>query len=110
MKLTLPMALVLSGCAATSLSSQQISAYNNDDLCKALGTYNSHGHTVLRITEEINKRGADINQERCYALSRIEMRRGGNTLKRDNLFFENQELERQSRISRDIQRYLESQH
>ncbi|MBG6246569.1 hypothetical protein CS369_20900 [Candidatus Symbiopectobacterium sp. 'North America'] len=109
MKLALAMTLVLSGCAA-----KQISAYNNDDLCKALGTYNSNGHTVLRITEEINKRGSGIDQERFYALSRIEIKRGGNILSTDNNFPDNKfgahDLEQQQRLSRDIQRHLESQH
>ncbi|QZN97770.1 hypothetical protein [Symbiopectobacterium purcellii] len=114
MKSALAMALVLSGCAATSLSSQQISAYSNDDLCKTLGTYNSNGHTVLRITEEINKRGVGIDQERCYVLSRIEMKRDGNILNTDNNFLNNKfwphDLEQQQRLSRDIERYLENSH
>lgn len=75
MKLALVMALILSGCSATNVSNRQISAFKNDELCKALGTYNNDGPTVLRLTTELERRGMSINQERCYALSRMNMNR-----------------------------------
>ncbi|MFT8210327.1 MAG: hypothetical protein ACMZI0_06615 [Symbiopectobacterium sp.] len=75
MKLALVMALILSGCSSTNVSNRQISAFKNDELCKALGTYNNDGPTVLRLTTELERRGMSINQERCYALSRMNMNR-----------------------------------
>ncbi|AIU88374.1 hypothetical protein ABRP70_19000 [Pectobacterium odoriferum] len=71
--LALVIVVLLSGCGISKPSSQQIATFKNDELCKALGTYNYDGQTILRLTAELKRRGSSINQEQCYALSRTNM-------------------------------------
>ncbi|WP_063657574.1 HU family DNA-binding protein [Candidatus Arsenophonus triatominarum] len=73
LKIFLITTAILSGCSSQNLSNQKISLMKNDELCRALGKYNKDGFTVLNLTTEIERRGPIINQERCYALSRIKM-------------------------------------
>ncbi|AJI94241.1 putative lipoprotein [Yersinia ruckeri] len=67
--------LLISGCTLPlpQLTDQQITAFSSDDLCTALGSYNDHSKTVLRLTNEVTRRGASIDQERCYRISHIAM-------------------------------------
>ncbi|MFU9135678.1 hypothetical protein [Erwinia tasmaniensis] len=66
--------LCLSGCSHYSVSTEKLSELSDSDLCIALGERNNTGSEVLRITEEIEKRGDKISSENCYLLSHQAMR------------------------------------
>ncbi|WP_067703248.1 hypothetical protein [Erwinia sp. ErVv1] len=66
--------LFLSGCSHYSVSTEKLSELSETDLCIALGERNNTGSEVLRITEEIEKRGDKISSEKCYLLSHKAMR------------------------------------
>lgn len=65
----IPILLCLSGCASQTIPTDNLAALPDDDLCLALGENNHNGPLVLRITDEIEKRGALIDQEKCYLIS-----------------------------------------
>jgi len=59
----------LTGCSLLPATPDQpLEKLSNDELCQSLGTYNENGSLILKIHSEINKRGATINTERCFAL------------------------------------------
>lgn len=70
---TILLALILTGCQSglPVLSEKKISALSNEDLCVALGSYNSDGSLVLKIYDELNRRPQKIDSERCYVLEKI---------------------------------------
>ena len=47
---------------------KQLKMLSNNDLCSALGTYNSNGRVVLEIYDELRKRTEKMDNERCHAL------------------------------------------
>ena len=51
----------------TTAPAQPLEKLSNDELCQSLGTYNSNGQIILKIYDEMNRRGA-INTGRCFAL------------------------------------------
>ncbi len=63
--------LFLSGCSHYSVSTEKLSELSETDLCIALGERNNTGSEVLRITEEIEKRGDKISSENVtYSLTK----------------------------------------
>lgn len=62
----------LTGCqGAPSLTANKLSGLSNEDLCRALSTYNNDGESVLKIYDELKKRPEQIDPEKCYILERI---------------------------------------
>lgn len=63
----------LTGCQGSpSLTANKLSELSNEDLCRALGTYNNDGASVLKIYDELKKRPDKIDPERCYTLEKIK--------------------------------------
>lgn len=62
----------VAGCQAPPPSAEKLDSLSNEDLCRALGTYNNNATLVLTIHDELKKRPEKINAERCFALERIE--------------------------------------
>lgn len=64
----------INGCQdSPSLTTKNFNELSNEDLCRALGTYNYDGESVLKIYDEFKKRPDEVDPERCYALEKIEM-------------------------------------
>lgn len=63
----------LTGCQSSPppLTANKLSELSNEDLCRALGTYNNDGELVLKIYDELKKRPGKISSERCYTLEKI---------------------------------------
>ena len=62
----------ITGCqvSTTPPLSETLSTLSNEDLCRALGTYNHNGALVLKIYDELKKRPGKIDTERCYILEK----------------------------------------
>lgn len=61
----------LTGCQGSpSLTADKLSELSNEDLCRALGTYNHNGGLVLSIYDELQKRPGKIDAERCLDLEK----------------------------------------
>lgn len=63
----------LSGCQIyPSITENDLGELSNDDLCRALGTYNDDGRLVLKIYDEFKKRPEKPDPERCRKLEYTE--------------------------------------
>jgi len=65
--------IILSGCQSdiSMFSEENLSTLSNEELCRALGTYNNDGCLVLKIYNELNRRPQKIDTERCYVIEKI---------------------------------------
>lgn len=67
----------LTGCQLSpSLTADKLSKLSNEDLCRALGTYNNNGGLVLKIYDELKVRPEKIDIERCYILEKLNENQG----------------------------------
>jgi len=72
----------LTGCQGSpSLTADELCELSNEDLCRALGTYNHKGGLVLKIYNELEKRPEKIDSERCYALEHSDKKQKSFPLK-----------------------------
>lgn len=52
----------------SGLTDEKIRKMSNNNLCRALGTYNNDGAVILKIHAELGSRAAEINNEKCHAM------------------------------------------
>lgn len=75
----------LSGCQIyPSITENDLSELSNENLCRALGTYNDDGRLVLKIYDELKKRPEKIDPERCRILENKDKKQHKNNKSREN--------------------------
>lgn len=63
--------IVLSGCITErKVDISNLKLLSNDEICRALGENNNNASLVLKMHEEIDRRGDTVDNEYCYALEK----------------------------------------
>lgn len=90
---------------------KELDKLSNDDLCRALGTYNDDGSFVLKIYDELKIRKNVLNTQRCHALEKTHTAKTQfigiehePRIRREPWTFE--EMNRENSMLRDVQRIL----
>lgn len=106
----------LTGCQgtpSTSLTANKLSTLSNEDLCRALGTYNNDGELILKIYDTLKKRPEKISPERCYILEKTNKKLPTELEENDariNTSYSDNLNTPPSHVNNDTYQHIDSQH